>query len=262
MKQAKKSIRNTRERRDYILVQLAEQGSITVENISQRYDVSTVTVRADLRLLEEQGKLARHHGGAMLTKRAEPQPNTAQPLSCNAQIKRKLGRAAAQLVQAGDSIIIDSGTTTACIAEQLSAISPLHVMTNSLPVLNELSAHSGITTMVTGGNLCHKSQSFHGAQAEKNLREFHFDKLFLGVDGFHLDKGISTYNEDEARVNQIMPEVAEKVIIVTDSSKFSKLSLYKILSLDKIDTIITDANIPEEYRLGVLKRNINLIIVE
>lgn len=262
MKQAKKNLRNTRERREFILAQLAEHGSVTVEDISQSFGVSTVTVRADLRLLEQQGKLVRHYGGAMLTKVLEQNHPAADTLSSNWQIKAKLGKAAAQLVQAGESIIIDSGTTTKCIAEQLGAISPLHVMTNSLPVLIELSAFKGITTMVTGGHLSHKSQSFCGAQAEKNLKEFHFDKLFLGVDGFHLEKGITTYSEDEARVNSIMADVAEKIIVVTDSSKFSQLSLYKISNLEKIDTIITDANIPEDYRLGVLNRGIELIIVD
>ena len=86
--------------------------------------------------------------------------------------------------------------------------------------------------------------------------------MFLGVDGFHLEKGISTYNQDEARVNTIMADVAEKVIVITDSSKFRKLSLYKILNLNKIDTIITDGNIPEDYRLGILDRGIELVIVD
>jgi DeoR family transcriptional regulator of aga operon len=262
VKQSKKSPRNTRERREFILAHLAKHGSITVENVSHRFAVSTVTVRADLRLLEEKGKLVRHYGGAMLSK-PEAQKFTADDrLSINSQIKKRLGIAAAQLIQPGESIILDSGTTTKCIAEQLGNISPLHVMTNSLPVLNELAANEGITAMVTGGHLHRKSQSFCGAQAEKNLKEFHFDKLFLGVDGFHLEKGISTYNQDEARVNSIMADVAEKVIVITDSSKFKKLSLYKILNLDKIDTIITDTNIPEDYRLGILDRGIELVIVD
>lgn len=255
-------MRNTHQRREFILAHLAAHGSITVENVSHRFAVSTVTVRADLRLLEEQGKLVRHYGGAMLSK-PESQKFTADDrLSINPQVKRELGKAAAQLVQSGESIILDSGTTTKCIAEQLGHLSPLHVMTNSLPVLVELSTNEGITAMVTGGHLHQKSQSFCGAQAEKNLREFHFDKLFLGVDGFHLEKGISTYNQDEARVNSIMAEVAEKVIVVTDSSKFKKLSLYKILNLSKIDTIVTDSNIPDDYRLGILERGIELVIVD
>ena len=255
-------MRNTRQRREFILAQLAEQGSITVEQVSHRFAVSAVTVRADFRLLEEQGKLVRHHGGAMFH---EPESKEAIFNKCeptNFHIKQKLGEAAAQLVNSGESIIIDSGTTTKCIAEQLGDLSALHVMTNSLPVLVALSDKPGVTAMVTGGHLQQKSLSFCGAQAEKNLREFHFDKLFLGVDGFHLDKGISTYNKDEARVNSIMAEVAEKVIVVTDSSKFKKLSLYKILNLDKIDILITDSNIPEDYHKGILERGIELILVD
>ncbi|MEH6444225.1 MAG: transcriptional repressor AgaR [Oceanospirillaceae bacterium] len=262
MKQPKKNIRNTRQRREYILAHLAEHSSITVESIAHHFAVSTVTARADLRLLEAKGELVRHYGGAMLSKPIAAVHIADDRLSINMDIKHKLGKAAAELVQPGESIILDSGTTTKCIAQQLSGISPLHVMTNSLPVLLELSAFKGITSMVTGGHLCHKSQSFCGAQAENNLKEFHFDKLFLGVDGFHLDKGISTYNDDEARVNSIMAEVAEEVIVVTDSSKFKKLSLYKIINLDKIDVLITDSNIPENYRLGVLECGIELVIVD
>lgn len=254
-------MRNTRQRRDFILSYIAQHGAVKVEDISQQFDVSTVTVRNDLRLLERQGQLVRAYGGAFLNQNLVPEQSLDDKSVLHCDIKNRIGAAAAAMVNTGDSIILDSGTTALCITKYLENITPLTVMTNSLGVMNELACYQGINAMVTGGRFRHKSQSFCGTQAEKSLKELHFDKLFLGVDGFHLHKGITTHSENEARLNSIMTEVAEEVIVVTDSSKFEKLSLYKIINSQHINTVITDTGIPAEYQEGLMSMGVNVVLV-
>ncbi len=106
----------------------------------------------------------------------------------------------------------------------------------------------GVELLMTGGHLCCQSQSFYGDQAEQSLQNYHFDMLFLGVDAIDLERGVSTHNEDEARLNRRMCEVAERIIVVTDSSKFNRSSLHKIIDTELIDMIIVDEGIPAESR--------------
>jgi DeoR family transcriptional regulator of aga operon len=115
----------------------------------------------------------------------------------------------------------------------------------------ECVAGSGrVELLMTGGHLRRQSQSFYGDQAEQSLQNYHFDLLFLGVDAIDLDRGVSTHNEDEARLNRKMCEVAERIIVVTDSSKFNRSSLHKIIDTQRIDMIIVDEGIPAESLEG------------
>ena len=173
----------------------------------------------------------------------------------------EIAQAAAALVKPGHRIILDSGTTTFEIARMLRQHTDVIAMTNGMNVANALLEAEGVELLMTGGHLRRQSQSFYGDQAEQSLQNYHFDLLFLGVDAIDLDRGVSTHNEDEARLNRKMCEVAERIIVVTDSSKFNRSSLHKIIDTQRIDMIIVDEGIPAESLDGLRKSGIDVVLV-
>ncbi|SBV61732.1 DNA-binding transcriptional dual regulator (fragment) [uncultured Citrobacter sp.] len=159
-------------------------------------------------------------------------------------------------------MILDSGTTTYEIARLMRQHSDVIAMTNGMNVANALLEADGVELLMTGGHLRRQSQSFYGDQAEQSLQNYHFDMLFLGVDAIDLERGVSTHNEDEARLNRRMCEVAERIIVVTDSSKFNRSSLHKIIDTQRIHTIIVDEGIPEESLKEFHRSGVEVIIVQ
>ena len=167
----------------------------------------------------------------------------------------------AELINDGDSIILDSGTTTEEVAHSLIEKNNLTVMTNGLNIANELSLGESCDVFITGGRLRRKSMSFYGTEADEKFKYYNFNKVILGVDGLDIDKGLSTHFEPEAIFNRAMCECADTVIVVTDSSKFGKKSLHTILPLESIDILVTDSNIPKEFIDELTRLNIELFIV-
>lgn len=255
-------MRNTSQRREQILQMLVKQGNVQVSDLVPQLGVSAVTIRTDLSALESQGLVTRSYGGATLTRTPPPEQNIRQKDALNAGAKEHIGTAAAALVEPGDNIIIDSGTTTMPLARHIRELKQVTVMINGLNIAWELADAPGIELMLTGGLLRKQSLSIQGAQAEACLNVYNFDKLFLGVDGFDLQFGITTHHEAEASLNHKMVERAKKVIVLTDSSKFGRVSLHRIVLLDRIHTVITDAGISPEYRDGLQRLGIEVIIAD
>ncbi|OWY40349.1 DeoR family transcriptional regulator [Xenophilus sp. AP218F] len=258
-----KTLLNTSQRRERIIQQLQSQGSVQVTELAAQFHVSAVTIRNDLAFLEKQGIATRAYGGALLydPTAASPERTIADKSALNAGVKQRIGKLAATLVASDSRVILDSGTTTQQIARQLGQHQGLIVMTNGLNIANALVDAEGVELFLTGGQLRRKSLSFYGLQAEQALANYHFDMLFLGVDGFDLERGVSTHHEAEARLNRCMCEVAERVVVVTDSSKFRRVSLHKILDTRGIDTLVTDDAIPAEYLDGLRQAGVNVMLV-
>jgi len=253
-------MRNTKKRREEILQLLAQQGNLQVSSLVSRFGVSAVTIRTDLGVLEQQGLIHRSHGGAALKGNLPPEQHIHQKDAINTPLKERIGAAAARLVEAGDNIIIDSGTTTLHMARHLRGLERVAVMTNGLNIAWALADTEGIELMLTGGRLRKQSLSIQGAQAEACLDNYGFDKLFLGVDGLDLQFGLSTYHEAEASLNQKMVARAKKVIVLSDASKFGRISLHRIAQLDQVDMVITDDGISAEYSEGLQRLGIEVIV--
>lgn len=258
-----KRVTGTSERREQIIQRLRQQGSVQVNDLSALFGVSTVTIRNDLAFLEKQGVAVRAYGGALICDSVVPaqEPSVEDKSALNTAVKRNIARAAVNLIKPGHRIILDSGTTTYEIACQLRHHTDVIAMTNGMNVANALLEASGVELLMTGGHLRRQSQSFYGDQAEQSLQNYHFDMLFLGVDAIDLERGVSTHNEDEARLNRRMCEVVERIIVVTDSSKFNSSSLHKIIDTQRIDMIIVDEDIPQESLEGLRKAGIEVILV-
>jgi len=237
------TVRNTRSRRQQILQQLLERGSLQVADLVEQFGVSAVTIRTDLRRLRTQGLVTRTHGGATLLHPPPPEQDIHERDSINLPLKEQIGKCAAQLVRAGDNIIIDSGSTTAILARHLHGYRDVTVMTNGLNIAWELSTAEGVNVLLTGGVLRKQSLSLQGSQAEASLNPYSFDTLFLGVDGLDLQFGLTTHDEAEAHLSHRMVERARRVVVLTDASKFGRVSLHRIARLDQIHTVITDPGI-------------------
>lgn len=255
-------MRNTSQRREAILQILARQGSVQVTDMVEQFGVSAVTIRSDLTALESQGLVTRSHGGALLARTPPPEHSIRQKDAINHEQKERIGALAARLVQPGDNIVIDSGTTTISLARHLRDAEHVTVATNGLNIAWELQDAPGVDLILTGGLLHKKSLSIQGSQAEACLQAYSFDKLFLGVDGFDLQFGVTTHHEAEASLNHKMVERSRKVIVLTDASKFGRVSLHRIVQLDRVHTVITDAAISPEYREGLQRLGIELLIAE
>ncbi len=217
------------ERRRKILDSIERHGQITINELVRQFSVSAVTARGDLDSLALGGAAVRSHGGAV--RRQEPTED--YPLRLKATLHRaekiKIGRAAAKLVQPNETIILDSGTTTAEIARHLKTMKlpSITVITNALNIAMELADTPGVSLIMIGGLLRPVSYSFVGPQAEAMLRELHADRVFLAVDGFDAESGPSTPDILEAQLNGLMMRAAKEVNVVADSSKLGRRSVSK-----------------------------------
>lgn len=256
------SMRNTNQRREQLLKLLMEQGSVQVSDLVPLLGVSAVTIRHDLDHFEQQGLLTRNYGGAFFNPRGTPEQDIREKDHLNPTLKERIGARAAEMVLPGENILIDSGTTTHKLARYLRTAQDLTVMSNGLNIVEELAQAEGVQVMITGGVLRKASQSFQGVQAEASLAAYNFDKLFLGVDGFDLHFGITTHSEREASLNRKMVERSRRTIVMTDSSKFGRVSLHRIIGLERVQAVITDAGISAEYRDGLQRLGIELILVD
>ena len=253
---------DTIKRRETIIDMLYRDGSVNVTILSQRFNVSQVTIRNDLRYLEKKGCALRSYGGAMANNKFA----FDRPFQVKGQIDRALkiliAAKAAEFVKDGDSLIIDSGSTTAEIVPFLRNHHALIVVTNALNIAYELANLEQIDVIVVGGNTRKNSYSLYGSTAEQQLAQYRFDILFLEVDGFDLETGITTPHAGEAHLNRIMCDVAHQIIVVTDGSKFGRKSFCLICETKQINYLITDTRIPKQYRETLTEHGVNVIIVD
>ncbi|MBC3766535.1 transcriptional repressor AgaR [Neptunicella marina] len=257
-------MRDTSHRREQIARMLKENGSVQVSTLTGMYDVTGVTIRKDLHFLEKQGIATRSYGGAILNDKSlfETETTFDRKQVLHVEEKCNIGKAAAELIKDGDSIILDSGSTTLQLASHLHTAKDITVVTNSFNIVEQLMGYEQLDVILLGGTLRRKSQSFFGTGAHNILRDLHVDKLFLGVDGFHMQQGITTHFEAEAQLNRLMCKVASEVIVVTDSSKFGHVCLHKILEPMNVSRIVTDNNIPQDYYEGLRRLGIEITLVD
>ncbi|QGM81075.1 transcriptional repressor AgaR [Otariodibacter oris] len=248
------------ERRADILALLQQTNSQRVEALAQHFGVSTVTIRSDLNNLEEQGYITRSHGFAVLNSRLITELSIADKGNHCPELKQQIGKMAASLLSNGERVILDSGTTTKAIVRYLKDLS-LTVLTNGLDIAFELVNCPNVEIRMTGGVLRKNAMSFSGVMADNNLRQYRFDKVFLGVDGFDLHKGITTFNEQEAHLNRLMCEASDQIIVVTDSSKFGQYSDFVICPANQIDVLVTDDKLPKNYQEYLENSGVSVLIV-
>ncbi|MGU3374097.1 DeoR/GlpR family DNA-binding transcription regulator [Chryseobacterium sp. M5A1_1a] len=246
-------------RHDEILKELDKKGHVLVQDLCEKLNVSSVTIRKDLNFLESLGLLFRNHGGASKQVRYAYEKNVVEKESINVEAKQSIAKAALSLIQENDCIILASGTTMHYLARMLVNFGPLTVLTSSLRVAIELCNNPNINIIQLGGEVRKSSTSIVGSISEEILKQFSCNKLFLGVDGIDVEFGISTSNAAEAHLNQVMMECADQTIILADSSKLNKKGFGKIALLDQVDYLITDDGISAEEHTRLEEVGVNVI---
>ncbi len=250
------SKRNTQLRRHTIVNLVNELGEVSVEELSTQFETSEVTIRKDLASLEQNGQLLRRYGGAI----ALPKEVVNDELNPKVSIRKEaLAKAASKLIRDHNRIVIDSGSTTAALINQLNDKRGLIVMTNSLHVasaLNELESEP--TLLMTGGTWDNHSESFQGKVAESVLRSYDFDQLFIGADGIDLERGTCTFNE-LIGLSKVMAEVSREVIVMIESDKVGRKIPNLELSWNDVDVLVTDKELSDELVSKIESHQVRVI---
>jgi DeoR/GlpR family transcriptional regulator of sugar metabolism len=258
MKQFKDMLPN--QRREKILDLLKEDGSAKVIELSKIFRVSEVTIRQDLEKLEKDGLIIREHGGAFLKEVGSQVRSFELMNQSNLDKKSVIGKKAAELIENGETIILDSGSTTTEIAKQLVGRKNLTVITNALNIALILGAEPGIEVIMTGGEFKPPTLSLTGQKAADFFYDVHVDKLFLATAGISLRSGLTYPSLSDIVVKKAMIEVAETVYLVADSTKIGKGAFASLGALSLIDYIITDTGIDESHRKLFNDHEIELIL--
>ncbi len=248
--------RNTQQRRHAIVALVQERGEVSVEDLTQRFATSEVTIRKDLALLETGGLLLRRYGGAV----SLPTEMVAEsdPVKVSER-KLAIARAAAERIRDHNRVIIDSGTTTSAMIPLLGNKRGLIVMTNSLNVAGSLrELENEPTLLMTGGTWDPHSESFQGQIAEQVLRSYDFDQLFIGADGIDLARGTTTFNE-LVGLSRVMAEVSREVVVMVESDKIGRRIPNLELPWARIQTLITDDALAAEARETIQAKGVTLI---
>lgn len=233
------------ERESHILGQLARDGVLTVSALAKDLGVSEVTIRTDLRNLEDRGALVRTHGGA----EAAGYRNVLERRLQHASEKERIAAAAAELVRDFDQIMIEAGTTCAQIVPHLTGRKGVQILTNSTLVVRQARANSALSVILAGGNFHRPSESLVGPLTLRNITEFNVRLAFFGTDGFSVDGGLTTGFAEGAEVIRAMKARAAESWLVADSSKYGQAGFVQVCALGEVSGVITDNQMSEQHQL-------------
>ena len=247
---------NIEERRSVIASRLEQDHTVNVVTLAEEIGVSAMTVRRDLAELERRGYARRVHGGAILEGQRSFEPTLPKRLSAHAPEKQSIVREAIGMCRQDESILIDVGSTTLFLAEQLRDTSDLRllILTPSVLLSRILADNPAYTVLVTGGVVRRGEYSLTGELATASLRQFHVDRVFMGIAGISAETGLTEYNMEDAVVKRAMIEASSQVVVLADSSKFGTAALCRVCAFGAIDVLITDADPPSALR-EVLREN-------
>lgn len=248
------------ERLQTIAEKLEREGRIVTKDLVDALNTTPVTLRKDLLLLEKRGLLKRTHGGAVKVNRLYPGQALNEKEKINLEEKIRIVRKAATFVAEGDTIILDSGSTTSLLAKELRNFKRLVVITNALNIASDLS-DTNVEVIVVGGNLLKMAATMVGPLADDTLRKVSADKLFMGVDGVDMNIGLTTPDINEAKTSRVMMESAGEVFLLVDASKFGRRSLGVISPLSGIDKLITTKHLSEEEFQQLSENEIDIFMV-
>jgi DeoR/GlpR family transcriptional regulator of sugar metabolism len=247
-------------RREKILDYLREDGSAKVLDLARIFKVTDVTIRQDLEKLEKEGLIIKEHGGAYLKEVPEQVKGFSLAHRENMEKKEMIARKCLEFIESGDTIILDSGSTTTEIAAKLKGFRNLTVITNALNIALMLGAEPGIEVIVTGGEFKPPTLSLTGQKAADFFKGLHVQKLFLATAGISLKAGLTYPSISDIVVKKAMIEAAETTYLVADSTKMGKSSLASLGALSLIDYIITDPGIEEKHKTVLKENEIELIV--
>lgn len=253
LKKVKNKIVFQEERLERILSMLEKENRLVTNDLPALLNTTAVTIRKDLVILEQRGLLKRTHGGAIRTRKLFPGLALNEKEKINFSEKLRIVKKAAKLILKGDTIILDSGSTTSLLAKEIKHIQGITVITNALNIAREL-LQSDIEVILIGGSLLKQTSTLVGPLADDTLRKMTADKLFMGVDGIDFRSGLTTPDIQEANTSRAMMEISGETIVVADSSKFGRRSLGVICQVKDIQRIITTKKLSDS-EIKILKKD-------
>lgn len=248
-------------RRKKITELLNKEGKVKVIELSRLFGISEVTIRNDLSELEEEGLLERIHGGAVSTHKYYYNMSLLDRMKTNEEEKRKIASACASLISNGDTVMINSGTTTLFTVQELKHIKNLTVVTNSLAIVQETGHFNNIQVILLGGNFNPQYQFTYGDDTVNQLKRYKADKLILSADGVSAEEGITTYHHLEAEVNRQMLARVNRTIIVADYSKIGRTSFAYIDSINNADVLVTNQNANQDEINSIKEKGVEIRLV-
>ncbi|MFD1362063.1 DeoR/GlpR family DNA-binding transcription regulator [Lentibacillus salinarum] len=234
-------------RRDLVMKAIQEDGKVEINKLSDELNVSPMTIRRDLVQLEEDGKLIRTHGGAVLPKPLITETPFSTKESRHTEQKKLIAKKTLPFIKDGQTIILDSGTTTLELARLLSARKDITVITNDIKIAAEL-LDSQLKVFITGGELQTNVGALYGPQTHQFLKSIHVDMFFLGAHAIEMEAGITSPTFEKSLIKQLMIEAAETTWLVADSSKFDQKAFSKVCDFDQISGFITDEGISDDQK--------------
>lgn len=248
------------ERHEKILELLEIRRSITLEELKKIFPVSESTLRNDLRYLEEMNKLQRSHGGAIRIEKNSEVPYSKRFLT-NQKEKERIGKEAVKWITPYETIYLDAGTTIMELANNLPSDAEFNVVTPALNIAAIASKNSNVSVHVTGGLLRPSLHELVGPKCIESIKEIRAQKLFLSASGLDLERGVTENHLFSAEVKKAMIESSDQIILLIDSSKIGKSFLVDLLPLQKLDVLITDIRIPEQYEKTLIDFGIEVVKV-
>ncbi|MHC5307471.1 DeoR/GlpR family DNA-binding transcription regulator [Bartonella sp. LJL80] len=249
------------ERQALIIQRLSERGVLSIAEIADILNVSQMTVRRDIRALEDQGRALSVAGGIQLPERISSEPSHLAKRALAHQQKAALGRFAASMVKPGSIVYLDAGTTILEIAHHLTTVPDLTVVTNDFVIAAFLSQESDCRLFHTGGEVERENQSCVGTSAGVGIRHFNFDLSFISTSSFG-PRGISTPQENKIPVKRAVVESSSRKILVTDSSKYGRVGTFNAIPLDTLTAVITDKALPQNAQDAITQRGVELHLVD
>ena len=245
------------QRRELIRSLVRDEGIVRVEDLRQNLKVSVATIRRDLEVLEEEGKLQRVHGGAVSIEKGLEEAVFDDKTNRASKEKSRIAEEAYKLIGQGESVYLDGGSTTWGLARLLKERADLTLVTNSLRAAAEL-ADSGPRVLLIGGELRRISQTMVGPLTSAVLAQVHVDKAFMGTMGFCLKKGLTTTDPNEAYVKRLVADQAGKVILLADSGKAEKVSFACVSDWDAVDVLVSDRKLSKLFAKSLRKRGLQV----
>lgn len=236
-------------RQSMIVDLIKRDGLVTVESLSKKLDVSVITIRRDLSVLEETGVLERTHGGAVFAKPIEREFNYSEKDRFNKEQKERIGKTAAALVEDGDTVFINSGSTTYQVIRFLEDKKDVHIVTNNAAAVADFGGRPGVELILTGGVFRHQSNCLIGDFAMNTVNMVVASKIIMGVDGMSFKEGLTSPVYQEAGITKAMIDRTQgQVICVADFSKIGKVTNFVTAPLSVVDILVTDWLFEEDLR--------------
>ncbi|MHB8969112.1 MAG: DeoR/GlpR family DNA-binding transcription regulator [Pirellulaceae bacterium] len=251
----------SQERRSRILELIRERKKITVHELCQLLDVSPATVRSDLRDLDREGLLVRTHGGAMEKSRASFEQISSRRGGENLAAKQAIAAAARQHIADGDTILLDTGTTTVELAKLLTSAQQLTVVTNDLEIARILEGITGVEVLLLGGTVRKGYHCTVGPTGLRAVQDLRADTAFMATNSLSLEAGATTPDLQQAEIKKAMLAVARQIILLCDSSKIGRDSFARFATLEQIDMLITE-QLSDQDRTAMEEQGIEVVLAE